>query len=417
MAAATAFAHALSLRGQLLDGDRLALVRNPATRTFAGLGPLLADGTPALRGAGIATRDPAPLAALSTWLGWQWVRAEPMAQHALGVALMAAVAVPILRLVEEASWPRPAAALLALSVTLHPAAWDLTGALGGRPVLLAVLVAVAVARRVRTAGLAATTALALVTALLASACAGSAGLVGLVPALRSPTRRARVAASIAALAGASLGALRFNLPDASAAAIARDAVLAWLPTPWSTPPMFGPSLGLAVHVVAVVACMPLLARSGPRTSIRAGLAASFVVVLLAVLGAIRGAAWRTEDARLEALASHGADATETAAASMRLALRRHRLVDAAPWCAELARRSPDSGRADGCLAALAVTAGAPSTAVRAGLQRWAASYDDRRALRAGALELSGAVPDARFAEAFREATGYALPHRRPGESP
>jgi hypothetical protein len=163
----------------------------------------------------------------------------------------------------------------------------------------------------------------------------------------------------------------------------------------------------------------VLAFAGALRSAGPGLARPWMLVAFALPAAMtvhRAAGWSDEPAVLRAIVARSPDDPEAALARAALALKDRRLAAAAPWCLRYAQALPDSGRADGCLGALAAARGDHAAAV-ARLRRWALRLDDRRSLRAGVIELADALPDPRFGAAFREATGFALPQRRPGESP
>ncbi len=475
----TALTHGAALAGDLLDGDRLLLVRNPSLHSFAGLATLLSDGRVFLRGAALPLRDRSPLAALSTWLSWQWFRANPVVQHALGVALLVSIVAAFGSLLRSLRTSSAAAWLGALGLSLHPCAADLTGPLLGRDTLLALLVALVAARRVRDAAPLRAVAWSAVAALVAGLCAPGSGLLGLIPAALASSSLARRAAALAAIF-ATLVALGVThgvdplLP--SLAALSTGAVatlLAWLPSPTAfvavTLPrglVVGllPSVALALfafvssvrardpdaaallragsaaalasllsaaasvrastadgtsalllHLSLSLVALAVLRAQGATFAARARPWMLLVLALPAALTAHRVRQWSTQERVLGALIARDPDDPEALLARATLALRRGNLSDAAPWCLRYGAAMTTTGRADGCVGALAAARGDERAAVFL-LRRWAATLDDRRALRAAALQLSDAMPDPRFGVAFRAATGYSLPQRRPGEA-
>lgn len=470
--AGVALTHAPALLGGLLDADRLLLVKNDEIRNFAGLAALLARGEPVLRASGLLTRDHAPLGVLSTWLGWQWFRAGAPAQHALGLALALAVAAALFALLAA----RPAvAAAAALGLMLHPIAADLTGPLLGRDALLATSMVLLAARRARDARAPAAVAWAAAASLGAGLCAPGWGLLGLVAALLIPeasTRRAAAAAScVAALL--ALWVCRGDLAEVSAVDAlgpgAGAAFLAWLP---SLRPFVVATVGegatAGIVPVLILAPFALLAASrAPREQdaalLRAGAGAMIAAPLASALacrgGTVTGAAgfalhlgvvlisaglaeplaarlrsrwwlallivpaivtsarvraWADEDHVLASIVARDPADPEAHLARARLALRRGDLEAALPSCRQYADLAPDTGRADGCLAAVEITRGGDGAAV-VYLRRWAARFPEKRALRAAVLELAEAQPDPRFADVFRRATGFNMPARQPGE--
>ncbi|MBK6533411.1 MAG: hypothetical protein IPF99_28630 [Deltaproteobacteria bacterium] len=122
----TALAHAAALGGSLLDGDRLLLVRNPRLHSFSGLAAMLSEGRVLLRGAGLQVRDHAPLGAFSSWLSWEWFRAAPLVQHAIGPALLLALVASLFSLLRASKVSAPVAAVASLALSLHPCAADLS---------------------------------------------------------------------------------------------------------------------------------------------------------------------------------------------------------------------------------------------------------------------------------------------------
>jgi hypothetical protein len=476
----TALAHAAALGGRLLDGDRLLLVRNPRLHSFAGLAEMLSEGRVLLRGAGLTVRDHAPLGALSTWLSWQWFRAAPMVQHAIGPALLLALVASLFALLRARRVSAPFAAAASLALSLHPCAADLSAPLAGRDVLLALTVAIFAARRAdgatARAGVAWSAAAALASGLL---CPGH-GLFGLLPACFVRARTERLVA-LAAASLSTLGALAITrgagpwLPSPGALGAGVTAsLLAWIPSPspfvaatagsvssaaWIIPLLLS-ALSLSLASRADEPDDAALLRAGAAAMLAAMLAsalagASLVTVGLASLGlhlgvvlaltgalrprgeaigrrlrpwmllgfaltaaltAHRARGWSDDVAVLRAIAQRDPSDPESSLARARLELRQRRLSAAAPWCLRYALSQPDTGRADGCLGAMAAARGDRRASVML-LRRWAAGLDDRRALRAASLELSAAMPDPRFGEAFREATGYSLPQPRPGETP
>ena len=197
--AAAALAHGPALAGGLLDADRAIIVHDPEIRSFAGLSTLLSDGLPVLRAAGLVVRDRAPLAVLSTWLGWQWLRADPLLQHAFGVACLLAAVVALGALLEALRAPPAIACVAALALAVHPAVADLTGPVLGRPALLAAWAALFCARRAAAAGTRGAVAWSAGAALAAGTIAAGWGMLGLVPAAVVADRRARRLASGVAL--------------------------------------------------------------------------------------------------------------------------------------------------------------------------------------------------------------------------
>lgn len=472
----TTLTHGAALAGELLDGDRLLLVRNPSLRSFAGLATLLSDGRVLLRGAALPVRDRSPVAALSTWLSWEWFRASPVVQHALGVALLVAVTAALGSLLRSLRASPAAAWLGALALSLYPCAADLSGPLVGRDPLLALLLALLAARRARDASGRLAVAWSAGAALVAGLCAPGYGLLGLIPAALASSPLARRAAAVAA-AVVALGVTRGLDPSppslANLSAGAAATLLAWLPSPAAfvavTPPdglAAGPLPPLALAAFALAASArardpddAALFRAGAAAALASLLAAAASVhaatadgaaalvlhlavtlVALAVLRphgealaararpwmllalalpaavtAHRVRQWSTQERALDALIARDPDDPEALLARATLALRRGRFAEAAPWCLRYGTAMTTTGRADGCVGALAAARGDERAAVFL-LRRWAATFDDRRALRAAALQLSDAVPDPRFGVAFRAATGYSLPQRRPGEA-
>ena len=170
---------------------------------------------------------------------------------------------------------------------------------------------------------------------------------------------------------------------------------------------------LALHLGLVLALAGVaIARPALLAEARPWMLAAFL--LPAAVTAIRARAWADEDRVLAAVADRGPEDPEALLARGRLALRRERLAEAAPWCVAYREARPADARADGCLAALAVASGRDGEALPL-LRRWAARFDDHRALRLAVLELAEAQPDPRFAVAFQNATGFTMPKRRPGE--
>lgn len=467
-----ALSHAPALAGGLLDADRLLLVKNNEIRSFAGLAALLAQGEPVIRASSLVTRDHAPLGVLSTWLGWQWFRASAPAQHALGLALALAVAAALFSLLSA----RPAlAAAAALGLLLHPIAADLTGPLLGRDALLATWVVLLAAHRARAASAPAAIAWAAAASLAAGLCAPGWGLLGLVPALLiadASTRRAAAAASCAA-AALALWICRGDLAEVSAADAlgpgAGAAFLAWLPslrpfvvatvaegaTAGLIPVLIlaplalvaaaraphqrdaallraGAGAMLAAPVASALACRGgtvtgsaafalhlgfVLALAGAAGAVAARVPSRWALALFlfpALVTAARVRAWADEDRVLAAIVARDEADPEALLARARIELRRGHLDAALPSCRRYAEAAPDTGRADGCLAAAEVAQGREGPALPL-LRRWAARFPERRALRAAVLELGEAQPDPRFADAFRRATGFNMPARQPGE--
>ncbi len=475
----TALTHGAALAGELLDGDRLLLTRNPSLHSFAGLASLLSEGRVLLRGAGLLVRDRSPVAAFSTWLSWEWFRTSPVVQHALGVALLVAVVAALGSLLRSLKASPAAAWLGALALSLHPCAADLTGPLLGRDPLLALLVALLAARRVRDAALLPAVVWSAGTALVAGLCAPGYGLLALVPAALAPSSAARRAASVAAVlcAVAALDITRGGDPLLpSLAAFSTGAVatfLAWLPSPAAfvavtlphglavglLPPValaafaFARSLrsrepdddallragaaaalasvlaaaasvrastadgtsALLLHLSVTLVALALLRAHGAALAVRARPWMLLGLALPAALTAHRVRQWSTQERVFDALVARDPDDPEALLARATLALRRGSLSDAAPWCLRYGAAMTTTARADGCVGALAAARGDERAAVFL-LRRWAATLDDRRALRAAALQLSDAMPDPRLGAAFRAATGYSLPQRRPGEA-
>jgi len=476
----TALAHAAALGGSLLDGDRLLLVRNPRLHSFSGLAAMLSEGRVLLRGAGLQVRDHAPLGAFSSWLSWEWFRAAPLVQHAIGPALLLALVASLFSLLRASKVSAPVAAVASLALSLHPCAADLSAPLAGRDALLALALSLLAARRSLGSPPVAGIAWSASAALLAGLCAPGYGLFGLLPASFVRPRAHRLVA-LAAASLSTLAALAITrgvgslFPSAAALSGGGTAsLLAWIPTPspfvaattssvasaaWVLPLLLsalsaslstrasepgdasllragaaallastlasglagsalvtvgGASLGL--HLGLVLSTLGLLRALGPST---ARLARPWMLVgfaLPAALTAHRARGWTDDVAVLRAIARRDPSDPEASLALARLELRQHRLSAAAPWCLRYALSQPDTGRADGCLGAVASSRGDHRSAVTL-LRRWAAGLDDRRALRAASLELSSATPDPRFGQDFREATGYSLPQPRPGESP
>lgn len=476
---ATALAHGVALGGALLPGDRLLLVRNPALHSFAGLGALLAEGRVLLRGAGLVLRDRSPVAAFTTWLSWEWFRGQPVAQHALAVLALLAIASTLGGLLRSLRSPTALAWLGALALTLHPCAADLTGPLLGRDALLALLVTLVAARRAREATDLRAVAWIAGGALGAGLCARGYGALGLVAAAvgATPTaRRAGAAAAVVATVVAlalTRGGEAFG-PGAAAFSVgAVGALLGWLPSPApfvvaTFPRGVGlalvPALALAVATFgrSVRTADPdgaALLRAASATAVASVLAGAFAVrgqtidgsaalllqfsLVLAAVALVRPAwsratprlrpwmlvalalpaavtahrvrAWSDVGTVTDALVARDPDEPEALLARAHRELARRQFSAAVPWCLRYGAAMPQTGRADGCVGALAALRGDRAYAVVL-LRRWAAGLGDRRALRAAALELSDAVPDPRLGEAFREATGYALPQRRPGEA-
>lgn len=468
---AVAVAHAPGLAGGLLDADRLLLVRNPDIRSFAGLGVMLADGQPLAIGAGLVVRDHTPLRVLSTWLGWQWLQASAVLQHAAQLGLALAIGAALLALLRPRGAPAAAAAA---ALMLHPCAADLTAPLLGRGALLATLVVLLAARRARDESAARAVAWSAAAAFVAGACAPGWGLLGLVAALMIDAPRVRRAAVLASIAGA-IAAVAIHRADLAGVALpgalsagAGAAWAAWIPSVW--PFVIATADGAAILGLVLIVCLAALALLGAQRAPDAGGAALMRAgggALLAVLPAsalacregtvtgaaafalqlglvlalaglwdviaargrpwmaalllipaaltmLRARAWANEDRVLSAVMVRDAEDPEAILAAARAGLRRGKLEEAAPLCLRYASLAPETRRADGCIAAAAVRDGQDDAAVVL-LRRWAARYDDKRALRAAVLEIAGAQPDARFGDAFRRATGYNMPARRSGE--
>lgn len=475
----TALAHAAALGGSLLDSDRLLLVRNPRLHSFSGLAAMLSEGRVLLRGAGLQVRDHAPLGALSSWLSWEWFRAAPLVQHAIGPALLLALVASLFSLLRASRVSAPFAAVASLALSLHPCAADLSAPLAGRDALLALTLSLLAARRSLGSPALAGVAWSASAALLSGLCAPGYGLFGLLPASLVRPRAHRLialaSASLSALAALAVtrgdGAL---LPSAAALGGGGTAsLLAWVPSPspfvaattasvasaaWILPLLLsalsaslsaraaepgdasllraGAAALLASTLASGLSGAALVTGGGASLGLHLGLVLSFVglrslgpptrrmarpwmlvgLALPAALTARRARGWTDDDAVLGAIARRDPSDPEALLSRARLELRQRRLSAAAPWCLRYALAQPDTGRADGCLGAVASARGDHRAAVML-LRRWAAGLDDRRALRAASLELSSALPDPRFGQAFREATGYSLPHARPGESP
>jgi|GEM_PF-1404657 len=474
----TTLTHAAALGGALLAGDRLLLTRNPPLRSFAGLATMLVEGRTLLRGAGLPVRDHAPLGALATWTSWEWFRADPLAQHAINLGLTVALAAALIALLRAARVAAPLAACAALALALHPCAADLSAPLAGRDALLALALTVLAARRVVDAPPAAAVTWTAAASLGAGLCAPGYGLLGLVPVgfVRAPSARA---ASLAAATLAALAALALSaggapaMPSIAAARAGSTAsLLAWLPSPTafvamtSSAAVDGAALvplalaalalvfaartrdpddasllraaagalaaatlaatlagaarvvvgapSLALHLGLVLAMTGLVRSRGKSIAARARPWMLVGFALPAALTAHRARSWADEDSTLRAIAARTPADPEASLARARLALRARDLPAAAPWCLRYMQAQPDTGRADGCAGAVMAARGDHRASVLH-LRRWARSLDDRRALRAATLELSDALPDHRFAEAFTEATAFALPSRRPGE--
>ena len=177
----------------------------------------------------------------------------------------------------------------------------------------------------------------------------------------------------------------------------------------------GETTSLALHLGVVLAATGIVRAHGAALGRWARPWMLVAFALPAALTAHRVRHWSMEDSVLHALADRRTDDPEGSLARARLELRRGRLAAAAPWCVRYALAQPGTGRADGCIGAISAARGDHPGAVVL-LRRWASALGDRRALRAASLELSEALPDPRFGEAFREATGYALPQRRAGET-
>lgn len=469
--------HAGSLKSGLLDADRLLLVKNLQVRTFSGLFAMLVGGEPVLRAAGLSSRNHCPLGVLSTWLGWQWFRANPLVQHALGLASLLAVLVALTSLLAALRASPELACVAALALALHPATADLTGPILGRDVLLAAAVSLLAARRARQASARSATAWSAGASLVAGLLAPGWGLLGSVPASVIASPRAHRLAVLASVT-TTLATLavthgeRALLPEPGAwGPGAYGALLAWLP---SVQPFVIGSVGAGaiagLVVVLVLAATALLHASRqpeePDAALLRGGAAAMLAsvlaaavawhegtvigapafalqlgVVLALTGVARGRAalgawlrpwmwlvlaapatvtalrvraWADEDHVLRAIVARNADDPEALLARARIGLRRRALDDAAPWCLRYANVAPTTFRADGCIAALATASGDEPVAVFL-LRRWAARFDDRRALRSAVLELHEAQPDPRFGAAFLRATGFTMPARRPGE--
>ncbi|MDO9018460.1 MAG: hypothetical protein Q7V43_16200 [Myxococcales bacterium] len=474
----TTLTHVAVLGGALLAGDRLLLTRNPALRSFAGLATMLVEGRTQLRGAGLPVRDRCPLGALATWTSWEWFRADAFAQHAINLGLMVALAAALFALLRAARASAPLAACAALALALHPCAADLSAPLAGRDALLALALCLLAARRVVDAPPAAAVAWTAAASLGAGLCAPGYGLLGLVPAgfVRAPSARAAslAAAALGALAALALTAGAAPLLPSIAAARAGNtaALLAWLPSPTafvaltSSAAADGAALvplslaalalvgaarardpvdasllragagalaaatlaatlagaarvvvgapALALHLGLVLAASGLLRSRGKALAARARPWMLLGFALPAALTAHRARSWADEDTTLRAIVARRPADPEASLARARLALRARDLPGAAPWCLRYMQAQPDTGRADGCAGAVMAARGDHRAAVLL-LRRWARALDDRRALRAATLELSDALPDPRLAAAFAEATGFALPSRRPGE--
>lgn len=468
--------HAPVLAGGLLDADRLLLHRNADVWSFAGLGAMLAGGEPLMRASWLVVRNHAPLGVLSTWLGWQWFRASPAVQHAVGLGILLAVAWALQSLLA----PRRAlAAAASLVLVLHPAVADLTGPILGRDFLLAILAVLLAARRAREAPGPAAITWSAGASLVAGMCAPGWGPLGLAAALGISGLRARrlavgasLAASLAALAPVRADLAAISLLDAIGPG-AGTAFFAWLPSarPFVVATAGDPAIAGLVPVIvlatvtlfaasrvpgerdaallragagAMIASLPASAmatRAGTVTGAAAVALQLGVVLALAGIAGARGAAlvsrcrpwmvslfaipavvtaararaWADEEQVLAAVVARAPDDPEALLARARLGLRRGRLDEAVPFCARYAAAAPETWRADGCLAAAAAHHD-PDTAVLL-LQRWAAGLDDRHALRAAALEIAEAQPAPGLAVAFQRATGFVLPARRPGDQP
>lgn len=474
----TALTHGAALGNGLLDGDRLLLVRNPPLRSFAGLATLLGEGRVLLRGAGLQVRDRSPIAALSTWLSWEWFRAHPAVQHAVTVLALVAVVAALGRLLRSLTLSPPLAWGAALAVALAPCAADLTGPLLGRDPMLALLVALLAARRAQGASVPQAAAWSGGAALAAGLCAPGYGLLGLLPAAVAPSPAARRVAAAAVVAGALAAMDVTRGPDPllpTLAALGTGAVatlLAWLPSPSPFVALTLPhGLAAALVVPCALAIATLVASVRARDPVDATLlraASAFVVAsTLAAASAVRGSTgvgtsalllqlslalaavaavranraaltpalrpwmlvvlavpaaftahrvrrWSDQERVLHALVARDPDDAEALLARAEIELLHGRFAAAAPWCLRYGTSMTTTGRADGCVGALAAVRGDERAAVFL-LRRWAGGLDDRRALRAAALRLSDAVPDPRFGTAFRAATGYSLPQRRPRE--
>ena len=143
---------------------------------------MLSEGRVLLRGAGLQVRDHAPLGAFSSWLSWEWFRAAPLVQHAIGPALLLALVASLFSLLRAAKVSAPVAAVASLALSLHPCAADLSAPLAGRDALLALALSLLAARRSLGSPPVAGIAWSASAALLAGLCAPGYGLFGLLPA-------------------------------------------------------------------------------------------------------------------------------------------------------------------------------------------------------------------------------------------
>lgn len=418
-------AHFPALANKLLRDDVAAIHDNVDLRSLAGLARGLRHA------ADLADSDPGaspivrPLSAAFEWLVWEILRAGPIAQHAVSVALHALVAMTLARVLVAHRISQRAAVVAAILFAVHPVTAAAVADLSSRSIVVATLALLYGVTRAGDAKSARTVAAWSAFAVFASGIAHEAFILLAVPLVLAGAseRRARmIGAGIGAIAAAaiviaSLPAISEVIRTGAAMALHDLFVVVVAPASSSyfTPPAIAMPIAAAV-IVAVLALAAWIARKhdahaaagcalvvlGPLAfapaAVRGGLASdrqAYVVLLgVVIAGAfaatrvalpsssrlialapyaiaaalvpftwVHVAAWRDEHTRLHALADDRPTDPEGELAAALLASEKEAHADAYPVCAEYASQRPRSTRAHLCVGTALLAAGDPQGAI------------------------------------------------------
>lgn len=135
----------LVVPNQLSSEATRVFVWDARLRSFSGLAALLHDSR------GHPDTEPGvahfrPLANAVDWLAWQLVRSEARAHHAIDLALHALCAAIVVEVLLDRGTSRGAAATAGLAFAAHPAAIHTIGPNAGRPIVVAMAIALAALR-------------------------------------------------------------------------------------------------------------------------------------------------------------------------------------------------------------------------------------------------------------------------------
>lgn len=269
--AVAAVAHAPALFNRLLRDDVSSIRDNVDLRTLTGLARAVT------RAADLPDSDPGaspivrPVHAAFEWLVWELVRAQPMAQHAVSIALHALVAALVVRLLLAQKIDVRIALASTLLFAAHPATAAAVAALSSRAVLLGGLALVWSAVRAAEAKTTRAHAAWIAAGVVTSALAHEAYVFSAVPLFFLARREWRRLAAGAA-ATATLAALVVVMPG--------------LPVP---PESLGVAAGILLHALAVAFVPPNASSFFTPTSLAAPLAivVLFSIATTAVLAARR----------------------------------------------------------------------------------------------------------------------------------